>query len=159
MKKVILIMLLLIPSICLADRKEKANVTVGDVYQEQVKELSIEWDSLSFVYNVEIDYVWDNDIHDYHKSVKKYWSNDGNKIKVTNKSSSEIIVVPKYTNYINGISGTFSKKEYSFSVKSSLKNSLVSTCPSLSTVRSCSGHKKYVPVVTGTYFYPFNTRR
>ena len=111
---------MIIPSICLADRKEKTNVTVGDVYQEQVKELSIKWDSLSFVYNVEIDYVWDNDIHDYHKSVKKYWSNDGNKIKVTNKSSSEIIVVPKYSNYINGISGTFSKKEYSIPVSKSV---------------------------------------
>jgi len=112
MKKLLAIFLI-IPSIVFANSKE-ATVTVGEVDTDNPKEedkvidVEIKWNKMTFTYNVENNYTWDKTTHKYTKNKeKKYWTNNGNNIVVTNKTNKKITLYPTYKSSYKNITGKF----------------------------------------------------
>ena len=135
MKKLIflIISLLMIPIVAFALENKTINVSVGSVEEDNTISVDFSWGNLEFTYVVENNYNWNSNTHKYEKSVKSYWTNNGNNIIVNNNSNREIIVSAKYDNYIDSLKGSFSEsnvvinakrqKEINFSISGVLSSS------------------------------------
>ena len=100
--------MLLLPISLLALENASKDVIVGNVEgSDDVISINVDWDDLRFIYYYETDYIWNSSTHTYDVSTKEYWSNKNN-IKITNASSKNISVIPKYTGSLSGINGVFS---------------------------------------------------
>ena len=115
MKKLFILLLLIIPSIVFATNNE-ASVVVGEVDTEEnqpndddkVIDVEIKWNNMIFTYNVENNYTWNSETHEYIKNKeKKYWTNNGNNIIINNKTNKKISLYPMYKSENKSITGKF----------------------------------------------------
>ena len=90
------------------DEDTNINATVGEVEVYETSEVEIKWDQMTFTYNVVESYKWDSGTHKYSKVIEKtYWSNNGNKITITNKTTRKLEITPNYFGINNSIKGSF----------------------------------------------------
>jgi len=82
-------------------------VTVGSV-DAPVYNVEVTWESMEFIYNEQVNYIWDKTTHKYELSESTYyWSNQNNKVKVINNSHYAIDVNLQYKSINEDINGKF----------------------------------------------------
>ena len=121
--RLLLLFILLFPliiyakTITTADDDTNINVVVGEVdgssSGDSVLDFEIKWEPMVFTYNVVESFEWDSITHKYEKnSSKTYWTNNGNKITIINKSAKSFNVLPVYSSNVDYIKGEFNTGKF-----------------------------------------------
>lgn len=127
MKKKILILILIFSPILMGYTIEDKDisVTVGNV-ETPVYELEVTWDSMEFIYNETINYVWDSNTHSYELTTPTYkWNTSNNVIEIKNKSSLAVNINLNYTSINENINGKFDISETTIKQNENFKSKLI----------------------------------
>lgn len=91
------------------------NITarVNSIINNEVFNVDLVWDQMTFIYNKEKKYIWDSSTHEYKFVENSFWKLNDNTITIKNKSLFSIDVSFYYNKSIgfNNLNGYFNNNE------------------------------------------------
>lgn len=109
MKKSILKLLIISCIFLMGSKFEDKNmlVKVGEV-TPPIYNIEISWDSMEFIYQETINYIWDNNTKSYELVDPTYkWNTVNNNINIKNKSNIIVNIELKYISDYENVEGNF----------------------------------------------------
>lgn len=93
---------------------------------ETLYDYDIIWDNMQFVYTESKSFEYNDESHDYDMIIEEYWSNDDNKVSISNNSLSNINVslLYKSNNLYENVIGEFNPSEFTLKYQEKIESSL-----------------------------------